>query len=456
MQHIGDRMSWLTDSHYLHHNDTLSCLRHVCPNVSYDVNNYIDQGINSIIMFENCVPGFNDITVDTIYRYYDDLLVYINFLRRKYRYSLIMWSKPVMPSDTSVIVRILHQYLTLKHLIHDNGVLVIQPEMVAKRRIASSFNHYHNVHDAIQYQLQYMNILSIESLKILSSKLSSQNNSSRLAAICDPLINTRKYDERCFPYPDHLFPLLITGLGGSGTHEITNKLRERGVRVRHEQIDVDGTVSWFHAVNDNYGTTAYPHHAALDNNANYFSPRFSKVIHIIRCPVKQISSFTTHLKASYLFVYEHMVLMKQTWENYMNDEDNRMKSFIVSSCNRGEKCNLHFSALSWLFWNNHVHKYADSTFHVENIDGLLAYICTIVKCDKRNNIKNDNSIWYIIRKVRTILGLKNKRDVVSSSDYHKKHNEYNIQQIASDAGTNIAAHIHATSSKVYGYHHHEC
>jgi hypothetical protein len=373
-----------------------------------------------------------------------------------------MWSKPDVPKDSSIQLRVLHQYLILKHLIHDNGVLVIQPDMMVKERVVP-FLLYHNVHDAIQYQLQYMNINSKEGLKLLllssssssssSINLSIHKNDQRLATICNPLLNTRKYDERCFPYPEQLLPLLITGLGGSGTHEIANTLRSRGVRVRHEQIDADGTVSWFHAVNDNYGNTPYPHYATLDN-ANYFSPRFTKVIHVIRCPVKQISSFTTHLHESYKFVYEHMMLMKTTWGDYMKHEDERVKMFIPNNnCNRGEKCNVHFSALSWLFWNDHVHSYADVTFHVESIDELVSYICTNIVCDVNTNINNDNSIWYyIIRTVRSKIGLKNKRrDVVSSSEYHKKHHEYSIQQIASEAGTNIAAHIHTTSSKIYGY-----
>ena len=35
-------------------------------------------------------------------------------------------------------------------------------------------------------------------------------------------------------------------------------------------------------------------------------------------------------------------------------------------CPRGARCWLHFAALSWLFWNSHIQRYADNTFRVEN------------------------------------------------------------------------------------------
>ena len=38
----------------------------------------------SIVIFENCVPGFELITMERIYQYYDKLLNYIKFLRVKY------------------------------------------------------------------------------------------------------------------------------------------------------------------------------------------------------------------------------------------------------------------------------------------------------------------------------------------------------------------------------------
>lgn len=423
-----------------------------------------DNSLESIIIFENCVPGYDTLTVDSIYEYYDSLVDYVTLLRRLYPNSIIIWSKPTIPSgyDVSTNIRVLHQYLILKHLIHDNGILVIQPDMIKSSRFTTtSATTSQKIHEAMKYQLQYMNISSKESIRQLSSKLNTYTSSMKLETICNPLINTRKHDDRCFPYPDQLYPLLITGLGGSGTHEIANRLRGRGVRVRHEEIDTDGTVSWFHAVNNDYESSSpYPHHAAL-HNSNYFSPRFSKVIHVVRCPLKQISSFTTHLHESYSFVYDHMILMKRAWSSYMKSEDHRMKSFITTShCDRGSKCNLHFSALSWLFWNNHVHKYADVTYHTEDMNDIITYVCSnITTCSSTTttsrSVNNTTLLTSSIRKIRTILGLRNNRDIVSSSHHHHHHHEYDMQQLAMEAGTNIAAHVYG-NGKMYGYTKKDC
>ena len=72
------------------------------------------------------------------------------------------------------------------------------------------------------------------------------NGVSSLAEICGPLLNTRKYDSRCFPLPFLKYPLLVTGLGGSGTHAITYHLQEAGIQVKHEELDKHGSVCWLY------------------------------------------------------------------------------------------------------------------------------------------------------------------------------------------------------------------
>ena len=39
---------------------------------------------------------------------------------------------------------------------------------------------------------------------------------------------------------------------------------------------------------------------------SYFSPRFERVVHVLRSPLDQISSFTAHTNKSYEFVYQQM------------------------------------------------------------------------------------------------------------------------------------------------------
>ena len=77
---------------------------------------------------------------------------------------------------------------------------------------------------------------------------------------CIRYINTRKYDATCHGISNRedlkVYPLLITGLGGSGTHYLTRRLREElTVEIHHERLVTSslpliGAVSWTYAVND--------------------------------------------------------------------------------------------------------------------------------------------------------------------------------------------------------------
>jgi hypothetical protein len=112
---------------------------------------------------------------------------------------------------------------------------------------------------------------------------------------------------------------------------------------------------------------------------SYESPLFETVFHLVRCPMAQISSFTSHLNSSYDFIRLHMIEqikeMKPTvvssppsfqyrensiWSqrNY-TDFFRKRRNVIINSgrgCSRGESCWLHFAGLSWLFWNSHIQR----------------------------------------------------------------------------------------------------
>lgn len=59
---------------------------------------------------------------------------------------------------------------------------------------------------------------------------------------CYSLINSRKFRVGCFSACIRLYPLLVTGLGGSGTHEVANMLNIAGLKVPHEGLDDHGSV----------------------------------------------------------------------------------------------------------------------------------------------------------------------------------------------------------------------
>ena len=133
---------------------------------------------------------------------------------------------------------------------------------------------------------------------------------------CIRFINTRKYDETCHGISIRedlkLYPLLVTGLGGSGTHYLTRRLREElAVEIHHERLltsslPLIGAVSWTYAVNDVISQTIYPHHSQMSSSTS-LSPRFGHVVHLIRCPLRQISSLTSHTQRSFTFIHDALL-----------------------------------------------------------------------------------------------------------------------------------------------------
>lgn len=142
---------------------------------------------------------------------------------------------------------------------------------------------------------------------------------------------------------EYIYPILVTSLGGAGTHHITCMLEALGISVGHERIARDGAVGWQFAVNDSFVGRAYPHHAAINNNNNrehffnrpsysyalfsrvfnsadnhvppyssLFNPSFSSVLHVTRCPIKHIASMTTHLYQTYEFLLHCMEVLDYT------------------------------------------------------------------------------------------------------------------------------------------------
>lgn len=134
---------------------------------------------------------------------------------------------------------------------------------------------------------------------------SSSPDASSSLPVCRSLLNTRKHLTVCYGPEATVFPLLVTGLGGSGTHAVARRLREMGVDVDHEHIATHGAVAWMYAVNDIVIGQPYPFRARLIDSS-IDSPRFERVVHVVRCPMNQISSLTSHTKQTYDFIFRGM------------------------------------------------------------------------------------------------------------------------------------------------------
>ena len=201
------------------------------------------------------------------------------------------------------------------------------------------------------------------------------------------------------------------------------------------------TQAWQYAVRDSFVGLPYPHHAALREqtvlrrhptgaggvNFNLWrtqplhavEPRFTRVLHLVRCPGRHTASFTSHLLPSYEFVLQAMRRLRFAglpastarhlqrfglalamdeaeeagWDGERSDDN------LFSGCNygdhrgmgterfvararpprRGHRCWLYFSAAAWVFWNRLAGCHADGRYRVEDqLAALVADACSAV------------------------------------------------------------------------------
>ena len=134
---------------------------------------------------------------------------------------------------------------------------------------------------------------------VIGGPSSAAAGSWRIGGECDALLNTRKFSAACLVHPGRPpSPLLITATGGSGTTELSQKLKDLGVHVAHQRF-ASVTISWQHAVNDVFIRHAYPGGACTSAHApprssSLVSPRFRRVVHLVRCPLHAIGALSTH------------------------------------------------------------------------------------------------------------------------------------------------------------------
>lgn len=64
----------------------------------------------------------------------------------------------------------------------------------------------------------------------------------KISSECRRFTNSRKYQAGCMPVPSVLYPVLVTGLGGCGSHYIAHQLDYLGLQLPHEELGKDGSV----------------------------------------------------------------------------------------------------------------------------------------------------------------------------------------------------------------------
>ena len=160
-------------------------------------------------------------------------------------------------------------------------------------------------------------------------------------------------------------------------------------------------------------------------------PRFKRILHVIRSPYEQISSFATHTNQSYEFAIQCV----KAWRNlivFSNEVDSNGLTFVSSrhdkSCKRGARCNLPVSAHQWLSWNSFISTIADSTYRLE--DEREKLISDAITYMKDHRYDED-----CISKLKRITW--HPRGVLEPSKHHKGHARYGRDDIEKDVGVQM-------------------
>jgi hypothetical protein len=113
------------------------------------------------------------------------------------------------------------------------------------------------------------------------------------SVFCEHVRLGLRYVPACFGSPpEHVYPLLITSTGRSGTKYTAQVLQQLGYNVTHDDADKigsDGAVSWPLATN---AEQSYPDWVAHPGKA-----KFKTLIHQVRDPLKSIPSRASHIVA---------------------------------------------------------------------------------------------------------------------------------------------------------------
>jgi hypothetical protein len=136
---------------------------------------------------------------------------------------------------------------------------------------------------------------------------------------------------------------------------------------------------------------------------------------------------------------------KNTYQ-FLNQRQDMIDTAEINQadCPRGDKCNLQFSALSWVYWNNVLDSYSDATFSIEKYDDIINYIC--------NSLSTKEGIKCIPMSYIDLIYLyfsnlnKSLRQISVSSIFHKDHLEYKYEDI-NDFDKELATIISNMSEK---------
>ena len=236
----------------------MSSLKAECGKL-FNVSSLSYQSTINLLVIDDCIPGFQSSSFINIYQYYDQMVSLVKILVESYSDAIFVWSLPRFPADMDAELVLLHHHIITTVLIKEQALVVMQPYNLPpnpneKKYIDHLISQLLYIdceispHDCSVYNksaIRDKNISHVLStvhhylLNVRNDAVSSGSLQDR----CGKYIYTRKFDSFCMPRLKHVYPVLVTGLGGSGTHHITNSLRSAGFSFYHEAMGgEDGAV----------------------------------------------------------------------------------------------------------------------------------------------------------------------------------------------------------------------
>lgn len=239
----------------------------------------------AVVVYQSCTPHSFPWVVShhNIYQYYDSVIACGKALSAAFPGDIIAWQAPSIaitkPScedeATQEDLVLIHRFLIDNH-VRKSGIIVLMPSPEAKERCSNhgfnrlgrstSTQHEEQLYSTIMDDLvrEVLRLSSIpfdphsynevahdtdwctsmlKKIKMDQKHLMSPSvEHNDLSPLCSKYVFTRKFHPQCHPPSSEVRAVLVTGLGGSGTHFIANHLRSLGWRLHHEGIDDDGAV----------------------------------------------------------------------------------------------------------------------------------------------------------------------------------------------------------------------
>lgn len=329
--------------------------------------------VNKSYVFEYTQSSELAISVPSTY-YLIDTLLGLQQSTNYYNNFLVIINNEAVPNRVYMKgVDILINYLCMNHFNKKYDI----PFLYASTKDTLKANY-----------LEYYKQIPHSAKENIEFQLNAYYNDTSLFNRCFKYYNTRIYEPLCTPTSTNLHAFLVTGLGGSGSHFISNMFRSLNINVLHETFGRLGTIGWMYAVNNVIMNLAYPQDGRRIkwSASELWETRYQESMLVVRCPMKQISANTAHSNQTFDFILHHalqsLIMINTTkvvpaWLSYLDSRrDILLKTPRI--CQYNTSCFLSLASLTFVYWNLMVNETASlGVHHIQDIPTIVEKVCGV-------------------------------------------------------------------------------